>query len=534
VVQELGALSADAGGTLDPGDGGLPADAWAGTPRPLAEGLIAALPDRLSSAALRRAAQRLLLSRTDVPAGPAGPRGLAALRLEKLADLGLVADVTGFAAAVAPALEDEAAASAWFGAQLLAGDADAACARADAWLRQYPRPVWQKYGIICSVRAGEPAGITLAVDLLREQGDADETFLLLAENAAAARKAPVRGVAALTLPQLALALASGRALPAEVTADSPVGLAAIALSAEVPAETRLPAAERAAALGTLAPRALAEVYARAGGATPPDDPLSAAAARKGPAARAILVNALRQEDIPGVKAELLRAAVSAAQGPDRIALLAGAYGDLLLQELAQVPAAGSFADMAGPAITLALLQGRTDLARPWVEVARGRLAGGTGESTPFRRLWPLLGLHGLSRPGDATAEEWLAAMGVTADADPAATGQALALAGGALALLQAAGQDVPATLWARTLGGSAGPAGLPDPVVWTRLARAGTEGSMAETLALAVILLGPEGPAGAHPLVSAHAVSGLTRAGLTAEARQVATEAMVALLDRGE
>lgn len=527
-VEALGTLSVDGGGTLMPGSGGLPQDAWAGTPRPLAEGLIATLPERISSAAMRAALSRLLLSDIAPPAGEAGERGFAARRLERLALLGDWAGAEGFAAKVPAALEDEATARAWTTGRLLAGNAEAACAEVGENVRRFQDPVWLKFQIACQVRAGELAAATLGVDLLREQGDGDEDFLLLAESAAAGRTAPVKGVFQPTAPQLALILASKRSPEPETRVSSPAALAALARSPDVPIALRLTAAEQAASLGLLTPAELTAVYQSV---SIPDnelrDPLIAIADRQGAQARALAVQALRNAASPGIKAELLRAAVAAGDLP----LLSGTYGAILTQEIGQLAPSGTYAFLAPFAARTLLLQGRADLARAWVDIARAELLGGNADPALFYRLWPLAALNGLARPTDVAFAEWAEGLGATPD-----NTDAMARVTGVVAVMWAAGVPMDRAaldallIQGRTIptGGAATP---PDPLLAARLAEAAGEGREAEALLLAAHMIGSAGPAATAALDASLAVDGLRRAGLESEARRLATEAAAALID---
>ena len=57
---------------------------------------------------------------------------------------------------------------------------------------------------------------------------------------------------------------------------------------------------------------------------------------------------------------------------------------------------------------------------------------------------------------------------------------------------------------------------------------AAAAGRRGETVLLALLNLGPAGPAAAHPLVLVEVASALNRIGLEADARQVALEAVLA------
>jgi len=529
-VETLGALPVDTGGTLHAGNGGFDGDLWQGTPRALVEGLIPRLPDRMASGALRDLARRLLLSQAAAPAGdgPAGPegqgRGLAGLRLERLALLGDAASSQALAEALPAALEDGTAAEAWMAVHLLAGDPAPACAKAPDLLRRFPSATFQKYQIVCQILAGQMEAAILGIDLLREMDGQDDVFFRLAEAAVAGQKQPVKGVVSPTSAQLALIRASGRGLPADVTVAAPAELAAVAMSAETPVAARLAAAEKAAALGALPERHLLAVY-RSVKSTPQDmQDISAGTSKRTPAEmRAVLVQALANEPAPAVKAELLRQAVALAD----TSLLSGGYGALLAQEIGVVPPTAAFGFVAPAAARLLLLQGRIDLARPWVEIARVERRGGNADPRSFMALWPLARLNGLARPDEVDLGQWLDAMGTASDAVP----DAPARLGAVLALMDAAGEPADPMALVRVLDASAPQTGiLPGPALWFRLQDAGAGKRVGEAALLSLLLIGGEGPARAPTLVTAHAVRQLAQAGAPADARRLATEAVAALL----
>lgn len=66
-VQTLESVDADSVGTLDDAEGGLGIDMWNGTGRALVGRLIALLPRRMSSPAMRDLMRRLLLTRAEAP-----------------------------------------------------------------------------------------------------------------------------------------------------------------------------------------------------------------------------------------------------------------------------------------------------------------------------------------------------------------------------------------------------------------------------------------------------------------------------------
>jgi hypothetical protein len=69
---------------------------------------------------------------------------------------------------------------------------------------------------------------------------------------------------------------------------------------------------------------------------------------------------------------------------------------------------------------------------------------------------------------------------------------------------------------------------LGDPATWFALGDAAEAGRLGETVMLALFVLGPDGPGGAHPIALAQAVAALRAVGLDSEARALAVEAALA------
>lgn len=496
MVEELKAQDPELAGTLGPDNGGLPSDLWQGLPRGDLETLIAAVPAGLTSPALRDMASRLLLTAADgVGPGTRG-RNLAALRAEALVRIGN-ADGADALRSLAPAvLDDEEAALAWLEMRYFTDDRQAACDQVPVLLSRFRHPVWQKWQIVCQIVAGQPDMALLGLDMLREQGEKDELFTLLAEGAITGNDRPVRGVPEPTPTQFALILASGRAFPPETRITGAGPLTALARVDGLALPQRLAAAERAAALGALTAEGLRGLYE----AVPLPDPktLTVAAAKKPtPLLRAQIIRALAAEPTPAAKAGLFKVAMLAA-GTE---MQAGPYGALLLEEARQFRLTIGFASVAPLVARLHLLHGDLRNAGPWLNLARDDFNAGKDEGA-FARLWPLAAAHGLVREADFDRAGWQRDLGGNAARD---TMDSVLILLGAL-------ENTPMAL-PPLADGSAPPGQVKGAVLLD-----------------AVIALGTGGPAGMPALDLAAILTDLTRAGLDAQARRIGAEAIAGLL----
>jgi hypothetical protein len=314
------------------------------------------------------------------------------------------------------------------------------------------------------------------------------------------------------------------ALPAGValTGGGLTGAVALARSEAADPDRRVEAAERAAAAGALSEAELGAAYAAVRLAPALlARPLSAS--EKGARGRALVYQAMTAESQPAVRAELVRRAIEVlepAQGVGAVALVP-------LSVLASLPQDATTAWLAPMAVRLWLAQGRLEDARPWLSVPPAT----PDDAAALARLWPL---HLLNSAAPSSPEavrrrlaDWL---GVVAPESGGAGTRHRAVAAGILALLQAAGEPVAEDAWAR-LGDSGTAAAMPSPLVWQTFQGALSGHRLGETVVAALLLLGEGGPSALPPVVLAQIVAGLYGAGLTAEARGLAREAVAALLE---
>ncbi|WP_145732937.1 hypothetical protein [Nitrospirillum pindoramense] len=529
-VKTLAAVTPDGGGLLDAGQGGLGQALWADSPRGLVDRALMSLPPSSPSPAVRALLGRVLMSSGTAPQANKDTRNFLGARLERLALLGDGKNADAMAA-LPTALDDAGAAEAWARLSLLTGDGSACNQMADLQKRFNDGEI-QMLGVVCQVRGGSTDNVMLSLDIMREQGVKDDGFSRLAEVAASGQKGALKGFSTLSAEAVALARAMGRGLPAEVPAAqiltlNPAAAAAVADLPDTPAALKLVAGDRAAAYGTLPAAALAPVY-KAAKVSPSDlkNAVGVAEKRQGADQRAILYQALTGETIPSLKGAILAKAVDVSDP----SLLAGAWGDLLVQELEGLAPGPALKDLAPAATRLALLQNRRDLAQPWFELARQSAQeasnGGKADGKPLQaylRLVPLALLGGLLPSDGANWAQWLDA--VKADADAPSRLRA----GSILALLTAAGEKIDPLLLARTAAVAEAPGVIPDAASWLRLDQSVTVPRRGEVALLALAELADAGPASTAPTVTVHALSALAAIGLKDDARRLALEAVAAL-----
>ena len=515
-VEAIGS-GAGYGGTLDPDDGGLGIDMWQGTDRATAATLLPRLPSPGSSPVLRGLVRRLLLSAAEAPSGEGGAN-LLALRAERLRALGNIADMKSFLAILPQRPDDPAIARFRLETAWLAGDLEAACAEVGALLPQFPDAIdLQEAQVFCQAVAGQVKESQLGASLLREQGVKDAAFFALLD-AVNGYKAHLPEDAMPTALALAMAEKAGVApLAAWASSDDPAILARIASATALPVEARLAAGERAFAMGVLNADGLVAIYQ----AVPADlaalEKLRALEdAELPPGNRALFYQAIQRTPQSAEKAQLLHRVLELARGEGGYPAAVATEMTVLLQ-LMPASDLGWFAADAGRAFYLA---GRYERAGAWENVARLRAPNDRDAAAAVRTLALLAQIAGGGEPlawAPDAVEQWRAAQEAAGDPDAAVRAARL------FAVLAAIGEPV-GDRWSLL----AGEPSTADPALRFELAAAAAAGRRAETVALAAILLGPNGPAAAHPVLVNEALAALGQVGLGDEARSLALETAIA------
>ena len=117
--------------------------------------LLAALPDRIDSAAEHELAKNLLVSIADAPTGDDGGSRLLSLRVSKLLAMGNVADAAALARAAPGVPGDAELARAEVQAELLAGQIESACIDLRSFASLMTDPASQTALALCRQKAGE-------------------------------------------------------------------------------------------------------------------------------------------------------------------------------------------------------------------------------------------------------------------------------------------------------------------------------------------------------------------------------------------
>ncbi|MGE5546705.1 MAG: antifreeze protein [Solirubrobacterales bacterium] len=519
-VHALEAMSPESVGTLEARQGAFSQDMWAGTSANVVRRLLPLLPGASGIQAVRDLERRLLLTAAAAPQGADAARAngasLVELRAERLMAMGDVEGVAALAKAAPSAAISPNLARLKLEALFATGNLDAACAETAAGLAQGADGMLAKAQAFCHLAAGRTSEGNLAVDLLRERKDPDNAFIAAAEVLSGL---PPAAHAKLSLPKpeplhVAVFRAAKLPLPADAAANaSPAVLRAIALSPAETLDSRLAAGERAEALGGLDAAELRKLYSEA--LFTPEDMSGALAKAEagGPRARALLYRLAADMKDPGVQAQIVARALDLATVRGDFAAAVRVFAPLL-SEIRPGPENTAIAATLAKALYAA---GRPEAAAKWQDVALSGPDTHAGD-----RLWPYAavysagGQHPLSTTGYAA---WRA----TQDGVPAEKARRRAAV--LLSVLSGLGGRVPDAAWLDALDL---PAAGPKPALFALMQGGALEARTGITVLATLAALG-DAPADKVDVVTlSEAISALAVVGLTADARKLAIEALLA------
>ncbi len=480
-------------GTQGSGSSPLPADLWRSVSATELESLITQAPWPSPSPALTRLIGRALATNPEADGDVKAKVG-ALMRAGRIEEVIAVLGGAG-------APNEPGAAAVYAVALLAAGRDDEACglglggAQAGTWRDSLAKRAIFLIPAYCAARGGDRGGAELALNLARDNGV--DTGMAAAALAGAKQPLP-RSVDVVDYLFLKLGHSAGAGIAARATPDL---LYLIARDQSAPAELRVAAAERAAALNIIDGTMLAAAYGDAASRLPKS-------AQSPPALRAKLFATLNGQASPKIRAELIDALL--ASGRDaRIEIP-------MAQALAQVT--GGFAQdtpgagFAETGVRVAALAGDAEAAWQWTEAADPRL-----------RSWQLL-----LATSDPYGQNARAALDAGVDI-ALQSGLPGALLQRLVTVLDALGEEVPIPLW-DLAGKTPQPADgyLPETGALTSLKQAADSGDVGRTILLVAAVLGPEGPQGAHLIGLGDSLRALRRVGLDAEARRIGFEALYA------
>ncbi len=530
---------------------------WQETPWTVAVDLVRGLPAQTPAPVLRQIARRLLTTAANPPAnsGAGGAREGAFLdaRLNRLGAMGFWAEAAEIAAMTPASRRSDEARRRLVEADLIRGRTDEGCKAIDTQ-RDRTEAYWLRARIACLALTGKRDEANLLIQVLREQGQDSDGLSLMAE-AVGGNDAAIAGLsgdasAAWDIYAALLARAQAKPLPdAALAALTPQVAAILALGEpgqqKLPLDTRIEAALTAAAGGTVPISVVVDLFNQYQ-PFPTDLDSPAAAAGKSPAmALALLHRIALSTPSPKLKAEAVGEALRRAGGvgsgtpdgarianPGRLRLMA----ELLraqISDLAPTPDAAAIAPIVARAV---LLGGEADQIQTWLGLARQSPASqspalqspagqAAGQTAVERSRLYLLGRVALGDDYAALAAGDLADAAAAELAVDARSGPIRAAF--AFAVLEGLGDAIPSPAWAAFLGQTIPPATLPNPTGWLQMRSAAEGFRIGEAAALALIQSGGRPFVPADGLRLGGILTSLRFAGLEAEARRLAVDALI-------
>ncbi len=520
VIQTLTELDPDSVGVIDDSSGGLGVEMWQGTSRSLVARAIAALPARVRSPTMRRLLQRLLLTQAVAPKGEKTEPGLFQLRVKALFASGDIKSALSLISSAPPGAREEYLVRYGIDGEFFQNNIAGACHRVRAYSDEFKGPYWQQVAAFCLAMAGKRDEAALLSDVLAERTDAiHPAFFAAMERLSGATPPQIASLTGPSALHLSLMRSAGLALPDDATEQaSPAALRAIALSPNAALDLRLVAAEKAAEIGVLDGKVLAEIY----GAVAFDpavvkQAVSQAATTWGPGGRALLVQAALKANTAAERLKIIQSAIQLARQKGGWRVTALALGPMVS---ALTPSAQT-AGFAGGAARILIAVGDIAGARKWLANADAQDLKGPKKFD----LWPLqifMSEGGVLNVAPKEITAWWKDR-TAAGVDAAVQAKTL------FSLLSAMGVQIPSELWAKLIDGESGSqAFVPGPAVRNALSRAALTGSRGGTIAMALVALGERG-AGVENLSAVEmAVSALKKIEFQSEAHAIALEAAVA------
>ncbi|MBN8912903.1 MAG: hypothetical protein J0H65_12805 [Rhizobiales bacterium] len=498
---------------LDPvlsADGsGLPHELWSGLSAQQFAESIAALELPPRSPTLNALWRRLIGSET-VPVAGTDDARFTALRVEALDQSGLIDEVAAVLARDLAGDSDPLLLALKARSEVGLGNMERGCEIARGLLSRQsalPKPMQADILLItgtCALQRGDTAAAAIQAGLLRELdlGGAGVDFL---DAVSSGLKPEIPSGVKLSLLDYRIAALGGPPDRAKLIAGaSPALLAGLAGDPRVAPDVRLAAGEAAVVLNVIPAEDLAPLYRTEG-----------AGGDAGTIERAKLFVAAEREQTPQKKARSIRAFLDEARRAHlyRPALTLMAEPT---RALAPVPEISWFAETA---IEVGIASGRTDGVRPWASLADSPYTASQSAPDPLAHWLALAEIADPSQnaPQSLAAVESLARHG---HFDPAILHRLVTV-------LDALDIAVTPGLWDLASQSPQPAAGhLPDTGVLSQLAEASQKRQFGRTVLLAMRTIGPEGADGAHMIALGDALRALKRAGLAAEARQLALEGL--------
>jgi hypothetical protein len=432
-------------GILTPQTGALGEQMWRGTSGAMVERLIDKLPTHAPSATMRKLMRKLLLSPAAAPEGVSDPNGLTLIRFNTLMTIGALDDASKLFA-ILPSTRVAKLTALEVDLRFLANDNARACALAEQEMIAAASVSWQKAFTFCSILKGEKEKARLSLSLMRELGEKDKTFLILADGLISEEKIELSEMVNLSPLHLAMSRVGNVQLPGSViSSNTPSILSAIAMSPKASIELRLEAGERADLAGSLPVDVLRQMYTSVSFSKEDlANPLSRAEIEFGPMVRALLFRTSLAQTVPIAQAEATARAFILARDEGRYTSTVRVFWPVLKR----IAPSNELLWFAPEALRALLLVGDIDAALPWYQVLQAAAIRNVDAKKAIALFSPLASLFEFDlsegQSHDQLQPAWWSAM----QDEPEAEAKAVLL----FTLLEALGVEISEKSWEPLIG----------------------------------------------------------------------------------
>lgn len=403
----LGAVDAEAVGTLDRSRGGLGIDMWNGTTRKSAAQLISELPAIPATHAARDLQVRMLLSAAALPQDSQEISVLEA-RVAKLINMGALDEAISLVRAAPQGSRGSILAQAEVNALLISAKMDEACSTIESYGASYDEQFWLKAAAMCAFYANDPTSAAFSVDLVREMGgEGDATFFGLVGAIRSGGTADPQLLAELRPIDIALLAVAKQSIPTnQLESGNAAAVIGMVNASATATDVRLEAARKAEKLGLISADQLASIYGAvsfdpAALENALDDVSDGIQARQ----YAKLYQAAAQSDVPAARAEILASLFETAEIQGDFMQAARLSAPLL----EGIPVNGDFSWFSVPALKASIAANSLERAANWLSVAKNAANPGNDIASRLSMLYPVLAISGLEDTGALNPEDQMAA-----------------------------------------------------------------------------------------------------------------------------
>jgi hypothetical protein len=409
-VDRLGKVDTESVGVLTTTDGGLGGGMWKGLTRSQAVEMVASIPTKSNSAALRDVVSQILLSRARAPL--AVSENAPSLLAARAAALLAIGDVDGAELLLSASPTQERPQGLDIvdaNLQIIRFNNARACGLARNNVASAGKDFWQRLLIYCDALEGKVDSVGFGMSLLRETSGDDPAMVKLVDSVLSGLPIILEKIGQPNTIHIALSRVAKVELPTSISeSDNPILLHAVAMTPNLSIGARIEAAERAISFGSLSPAQLRQLYEQVTySEVDLANSLTRASEIGGAAARALLYQAAVKQNIPTARAEIISSALGFAREDGRYQAAVEAFRPLI-NKLPPSPEMVWFA-LTGVRAFLAL--GEPVATDRWMAYLRASATVSEDAKVALARTRPLVRLLGggdRNVPLETVLTEWLA------------------------------------------------------------------------------------------------------------------------------